>query len=83
MDKGPQTPVVVSESNIQSDDIEVVTLWEESLVEARLTWDLRKTLGLKTSNELAVIEALAKGSKCLNFVIMRKWRRPRKKKGCS
>ena len=44
MDKVPQTPALKSNANIQNDDIEDVTSWEEKLVEARIIWHVGKTV---------------------------------------
>ena len=80
-DRVLQTPSLGSCSKLQSEDIEAMIPWEESLVEAKVTWDIGKKLGLKARNELAVIEALARGPECLDVVIPRKRGRPKKKKG--
>ena len=60
--------------------IEVVTPWEENLVQAHITWDIGRTLGLKVSNDMAMIKALARVPECQDFVILRKREHPRKKK---
>ena len=44
MDEVPQTPTLKSNANIQNDDIEDVMSWEEKLVEARIIWDVGKTV---------------------------------------
>ena len=62
--KEPQTHLLVSASNLQGEDCEVVTPWEENLIEARTSWDLGKGLGFKVTNEMAMIETLAKVPKC-------------------
>ena len=38
--------------------------FEEDLVEARVSWDLGKAMGLKVSNDKAMVAALAKVQKC-------------------
>lgn len=55
--------------------------WEENLVEAKITWDMGKTMGFKVSNEMAIVEALTRIPECQDFVIPRKRGRPMKKKG--
>ena len=81
--KEAQTHLLVSASNLQGDDCEVVTPWEENLIKARVSWDLGKVLGLRVSNEIAMIEALAKVPKCQDFVMPRRKGHPRMKKGDS
>ena len=66
-DKEPQTHLLVSTSNIQGEDCELVMPWEENLIDARFSWDLGKVLELKVSNEMAMIEALAKVLECQDF----------------
>ena len=53
---------------------------DENLVEARVTWDLGKTLGLKGSNEKSIIDALAKIQECQDYILPKKRGRPRKVK---
>ena len=50
---------------------------EDDLVEAHITWDIGKTLGLQAINEKAVADALAKIQDCQDFVLPR--RRGRRK----
>ena len=80
VEKVPQTPLFESESLWQREENEIVMPVEEDLVEAQITWDLGKTLGLQVENEKAVVTALAKIRDCQDFVLPRKRGRPRKKK---
>ena len=56
-----------------------MTPWEENLIEAQITWDIGKTLGCKVSNEMAMINALARVPEGQDFVIPRKRGCPKKK----
>ena len=58
-----------SESTLLREDNEVVVLYEEDLVVAQVSWDLRKVLGLQVSNEKAMIVTLAKVQECQDFVL--------------
>ena len=80
IEKVPQTPELESSSSRLNDDLESVVSCEEDLVEARITWDIGKTLGCKVSNEKAMICALAKLPEYQDFVLPRKRSRPRKNK---
>ena len=60
---------------------EEVMLNEEDLVDAKVTWDVGKALGLQVSNERAMFEALSKVHEVQNFVLPRTRGRPRKNKG--
>ena len=60
VEKVSKTPTLESLSGIQSDDNDVQVPCEEDLVEARISWDIGKTLGLKVSNENAMFDVLAK-----------------------
>ena len=82
-EKVPQTPLLGSNSNRMFDDLEGAVPCEEDLVEARISWDIGKTLGCKVSDEKAMICALAKVSDCQDFVLPRKRGRPRKRRGRS
>ena len=70
--KIPQTPLLDSSSNQMSVIMEEVMPCEEGLVEARISWDIWKTLGLKVSNEKAMICMLAKVPEFQDFVLPRK-----------
>ena len=83
IDKVPPTPLLVSSSNLQSDNYEVVVPCEEGLVEARITKDIRKTMGFKVNNEMTMLDALAKVPECQDFVLPRRRDYPRKNKGHS
>ena len=37
VDKVPQTPLLLADSKLQSEDIEAVTPWEKNLIEAQIT----------------------------------------------
>ena len=74
----PQTLTLESISILQKDDNEVEVPCEEDLVEAWVTWDTGESLGLKVSNEKAVIVTLAKVQECQDFVILRRRGRLRK-----
>ena len=52
-------------------------------MEAQITWDLGKMLGLQASNEKAVIDALSKVHEIQDFVLPRKRGRLRKKTNVS
>ena len=67
-------------SILNRDVNEDVILDEEDLVEARVSWDVGKVLGLKVSNDKAMIDTLAKVKECQDFVLPRKRGRPRKNK---
>ena len=55
---------------------------DEDLMEAQVSWDLGKVLGLQVSNERAMVGALAaKVQECQDFVLPRRRDRPRKNKG--
>ena len=64
VEKVSQTLLLESISFLQRDDNEVVVPFEEDLVEARVSWDLGKAMGLKVSNDKAMVAALAKVQKC-------------------
>ena len=49
-------------------------------MEAQVSWDIGKTLGLMVSNDKAMIAALAKVKDCQDFVIPRRRGRTRKAK---
>ena len=80
IDKVPQTPLLDSVSFLNRDNNEEVMPDGEDLVEARITWDVGKFLGLKVSNEEAMIDALSKVDECQDFVLPRKRGRPKKNK---
>ena len=80
-EKGPQTPVLESSVFVHCDAIEVVLPFDEELVEAQNTWNVGKALGLKLSNELAMVEALSKVRECQDFSMPTRRRRPKKNKG--
>ena len=63
----------------KDDDKEVIPK-EGDLVEAWISWDVSKFLGLKVKNDKAMIDALAKVKECQDFVMPRKRERPRKNK---
>ena len=67
-------------SLLYKDDDKEVIPEEEDLVEARISWDVGKFLGLKVKNDKAMIDALAKVKECQDFVMPRKRGRPRKNK---
>ena len=64
VEKVPQTPFFESTPNRQSDDYGVMIPFEEDLVEARITWDIGKMMGLEVSNEKAMVDAIAKVKEC-------------------
>ena len=76
----PQTPLMEPTSLLYKDDDKEVIPEEEDLVEARISWDVGKFLGLKVKNDKAMIDALAKVKECQDFVMPRKRGRPRKNK---
>ena len=76
----PQTMEEEAVSFLEEDDIETEVLWEERLVEARVSWDLAKTLGLSVSNEKAMVAAIAKVQDCQDFILPRRRGHPRKAK---
>ena len=78
-----QTPIYDSNQAVRRNYDEDVIPIEEELVEAQITWDLGKMLGLQASNEKAVIDALSKVHEIQDFVLPRKRGRPRKKTNCS
>ena len=82
LEKVPQTPVFESELAEHIDEIEEDLTDGENLVEARVTWDLGKALGLRGSNEKSIIDALAKMHDCQDLVLPRRRGRPRKVKAC-
>ena len=45
------------------------------------SWNIRNVMGLKISNELAMINALSKVKEYQNFTLPRRRGRPRKNKG--
>ena len=53
---------------------------EDELVEAKVTWDIGKTLGCQVNNEEAIIKALTKVHNCQDFILPRKRGLPRKNK---
>ena len=59
-----QTPLMDSNSIWQTEANEVVLLVDEDLVEAQITWDIGKALGLQAKNEKAMVAALAKVHEC-------------------
>ena len=76
----PQTPVLELSSNRLNDDLECGMPSEEDLVEARIAWEVGKTLGCKVSNDEAMIRALANLPEHQDFILPRKRGRPRKNK---
>ena len=56
---------------------------EEDLVDAQVSWDVGKALGLHVSNERTMFEALSKVYEVQDFVLPRKKDRPIKNKGRS
>ena len=55
---------------------------EDDLVEAKITWDLGKELGLQVSDERALLKALSKVQEVQDFSDKRRRRRrPKKQKG--
>ena len=68
---------------VQCDAIEVVLPFDEELVEAQISWNARKALDFKVSNELAMVEALSKVRECHEFSLPTRRRRPRRNKGGS
>ena len=83
VDKVPQTPCFESESPLHKDVVENVVAYEEDLVETQITWDVGKTLGLRVSDDRAMVAALAKVQELQDFVLPRRRGRPRKNKGKS
>ena len=57
--------------------------FEEELVEAQNTWNIGKTLGIKVSNEVVVVDYLSKIKKCQDFTFSQKRGCRRKNKGGS
>ena len=72
IEKVPQTSILESISTLQRKDIEVVVPDEVDLVDAQISWDIGKILGLQVSNEKAMIAALAKVQECQDFILLRK-----------
>ena len=75
-----QTPLYESVPTFQSGTIEIVLPFEEELVDAQNAWNISKALRLKTSNELAAVEAISKIKECQDFTLPRKKGSHRKKK---
>ena len=75
-----QTPLSGTDPTLLSGAIEIVLPFEEELVEAQKSWNIGKDLGLKVSNEVAMVDALAKIKECQDFSLPRKRGRQRKKK---
>ena len=78
IEKFPQTPIYDSNHAFQRKDIQDVMPKEEDLVEAQITWDLGKIMGLQESNENTMIDALSKVQEVQDFVLPRRRGRPRK-----
>ena len=57
--------------------------FEKDLVEAQNSWNIGKALGLKVSNENAIIEAISKVRECQDFSLPMRRGRRKKNKGCS
>ena len=76
----PQTPVLESNSIRLYDDLDCGMPNEEDLVEAKIAWEVGKTLEYEVSNKEAMICALAKLPENQDFVLPRKRGRPRKNK---
>ena len=53
---------------------------EKDLVEAQVSWDLGKDLGLQVSDEKAMVAALSEIPEVQDFVLLRRRGRPKKKK---
>ena len=70
-----------SGSNFQGGAIEIVLPLEEELMEAQNTWNIGATLGVTTSNEIAMLDALSKIRECQDFSLPKRRRRTRKNKG--
>ena len=80
--KVSQPALLDSESILQREDNEDMVSNDEDLMEAQVSWDLGKVLGLQVSNERAMVSALAaKVQECQDFVLPRRRDRPRKNKG--
>ena len=77
----PLTPVFKSSSKFQSGVIEVVLPFEEELAESQNSWNIGKAIGLKVSNELAMIDTLSKVKERQDFTVPRRRGCPRKNKG--
>ena len=80
-EKVPQSLLPEPEVNFQCGTIEIVIPFKEELLEAQNTWDIGKTLGVKSSNGLTMIDALSKIRECQDFSLPQKRGRPRKNKG--
>ena len=80
-EKVPQSLLSEPEVNFQCGTIEIVIPFKEELLEAQNTWDIGKTLGVKSSNGLTMIDALSKIRECQDFSLPQKRGRPRKNKG--
>ena len=76
-------PLGETVSSMQRYVNEVKVPCEEDLVEAQITWEIRKVLGCTVSNEKAVIEALTKIPECQDFIMPRKRGQLKKNKGQS
>ena len=59
-EKVPETPDVETVSFIHDEGFVDEVPCDGDLVEAQITWDLGEVMGLKVSNELAMIDALIK-----------------------
>ena len=64
IEKVPQTLLFESGPIVQSGIIEIVLPFEEKLVEAQKSWNIGKAWRITVSNELAMIDALAKVKEC-------------------
>ena len=82
-DRTPQTPLVESNLNRHGEIEEFVMPIEDELVEAKVIWDIGKTLGCQVNNEEVMSKALATVHDCQDFVLPRKRGRPKKNKGKS
>ena len=53
---------------------------EDDLVEAQITWDIGKELGLQVSNDRAMLKALSKVQQLQDFSVKRRRGRSKKQK---
>ena len=72
VEKVPQTPLFDFNSNRRWGDYGAVIPFEEDLMEARISWDVGKILGLKVSNEKTMVTSLSKVHECQDFVFPKK-----------
>ena len=64
IEKVPQTPMLESVSTLQREDNEVMVPDKVDLMDAQISWDIGKILGLQVSNKKAMIAMIDKVQEC-------------------